>query len=121
MFQASRSITSALTALILGHATASGNEPVSLEVDPAYCFAPCVVTISVGVEPHKADRQLTVEADSLQFYRSSVFDLEGDQEPVQHTVIWKSLPEGFYQIRATLRRSDGDLRQASGKIRVIGP
>jgi hypothetical protein len=93
----------------------------SIKVHPGYCFAPCFVRITVRLEPHDAHRELAVEADGRGYYRRSVIQLDGSEEPAVHNVVWKSLPMGVYDVRATLKSSNGAFAQATDQVQVIGP
>lgn len=93
---------------------------LAITVTPAFCLDPCTVTVNVSVQPDEMHRELMVEADSFSFYRSSFVDLDGDNEPVQHRVVWKSVPEGLYEVRATVKRLDGKRTRVTERVRVIG-
>ena len=98
-----------------------GDSALSVDVQPAFCTEPCAVRMLVSVDPHEADRELIVEADSSRFYRSSLIQLDGDAEPAVHTLMWKGLPAGLYEIRATLKRVTGEVAQVATDVRVFGP
>jgi len=99
---------------------AYGDEMLSLEARPTFCMEPCEVRITVAVDRNESNRELLVEADGSDFYRSSSVQLDGDAAPSVHTLVWKSLPAGRYQLRAMLRRASGDVTQTTLAVRVIG-
>jgi hypothetical protein len=101
------------------HPAAGQDDAVAARVMPRYCYAPCRITITIAVEPHEGDRQLIVESDSGVFYRSSVIQLDGDDEPPVHNLTWRSLPAGAYQIRVILKRAGGTAANAAAAVTVL--
>jgi len=99
---------------------AQGDQMLSLEARPTFCMEPCEVRITVGVDRNEANRELLIEADSPDFYRSSAVQLDGETAPSVYTLVWKSLPAGRYQLRAMLRRASGDVTRTTLKVRVVG-
>jgi hypothetical protein len=73
--------------------------------------------MNITLAPHEYDRELIVEVDNGGFYRSSFIQLDGEAEPAVHTVMFKALPAGAYEIRVTLKRSDGEMvHTAKGRV-----
>jgi len=60
---------------------AGAREPVSIRVSPEISFAPASVVIRTSVEPDAENRSIEVVAESGEFYRSSLIQLEGDHAP----------------------------------------
>jgi hypothetical protein len=91
--------------------------PLSVSVYPTKCFAPAEVRVRVWIEPHADNRALDIVADSWDFYRRSVFELEGDKAP--RSIEWRlrALPDGEYLIKATLTDSAG-LGRATAQCRL---
>ena len=86
-------------------------ELVEIKVRGYYFAAPATVPVTIAVEPGARNRALVVEADSDDYYRSSLVELDGDKEKRLHLVEFKSLPAGEYTLRA---------RVMASKTEVIG-
>ena len=93
-----RLLTTALLAMtaIRGAAT----DLVAIRVNGHYFAAPATVTITVAIEPDQANRALRVEADGDSMFRSTEVPLDGLSEKRLHTVEFKNLPAGQYEVRA---------------------
>lgn len=118
--RAARGAALAAAAAILAPVPAVAEDAsLSVRVTPKYCREPCPVMMIIGLDPNEADRELTVEADSFKFYRSSLIQLEGEDEPSVHRLLWKNLPAGNYEIRVTLKRATGEERQIASDVRVF--
>jgi hypothetical protein len=96
--------------LVLTVLPAQGNEPLTLAVTPAQSMAPATVRVRARVEPSAENRKLTIIADGDDYYRSSEFQLEGDQAPPTVELRFPSLPGGNYEIYAVLIDSAGRQR-----------
>src|SRR5829696_8583084 len=59
----------------------NAGEQLSIAVSPAQSFAPSNLRVRVRLEPHAQNRRLAVIADSVDFYRSSEVQLDGEQAP----------------------------------------
>ena len=113
-------LTSAV--LVVGPLHAIGGQStLSINVQPKFCREPCAVRMTIGVAPHEFDRELIVEADSGGFYRSSFIQLHGEDEQAVHTLMWKALPAGAYEIRVTLKRASGEAARAATDVTVLEP
>ena len=87
-----------------------GGEPLTLSVAPFQSFAPATVRVRARIEPSAANRVLTIVADGSEFYRSSEFQLDGDQAPKTFEVFFPNLPGGEYEVYAYLTDSLGQRR-----------
>lgn len=85
-------------------------ELLHAEIRPAVAIAPASVRVSASVEPDAENRALDFVADSPSFYRRSTVDLDGASASRLHTVEFRSLPEGNYEIRVTLTGVEGSVR-----------
>ena len=106
----SRVILAVLTTV--GLMTASGEteatEKLSLRVTPNVSSAPSNVIVKATVAKDKANRWLTVEADSGTFFRSSAIQLDGDNAPTVTEVRLSNLPSGEYAVSAVLTNNLGE-------------
>ena len=99
---------------------ANGGEPLTLDVTPFQSFAPATVRVRARIEPSAANRVLTIVADGSEFYRSSEFQLDGDQAPKTFEVFFPNLPGGEYEVYAYLTDSLGHRRAiARRSARVV--
>src|SRR5262249_17791397 len=86
------------------------DRPVSIRVSPATSFAPANLRIRTSVEPDADNRAMEIVADSEEFYRSSMVQLEGDRAPKTTIVEFRSLPPGEYRVTASVFGSNGRQR-----------
>jgi hypothetical protein len=100
-----------LCGFLMVSATSLGaGEPLALKVSPAISFAPANLVVRATIEANAANRFMEVVAESVDFYRSSMIQLEGDKAPRTNTLEFRSLPSGSYEVKATLIGSDGHPR-----------
>lgn len=85
------------------------DEPKALElrVRPRASQGPATIRVTAIVERHAANREITLEAESGGFLRSSSRTLEGADAPTKYTRIFAGLPPGTYEVTARLERNDG--------------
>jgi hypothetical protein len=91
-------------------AVGGATERVSMRVSPAFSFAPANLVIRASVEPDAQNRSIEVIADSAEFYRSSMIQLEGDRAPKTMMFEFRSVPPGDYQLTATVDGPSGQRR-----------
>jgi len=103
-----------------GISTSGGEDAVTIRLSENVLRAPAYLRITVLVEKNKDNRRLRVEADSPEYYRSSETALEGLSAPRAHDVVFRSLPEGQYQIRAFVEGMDGPRARAERTAIVVG-
>ena len=82
-------------------------ERLIMKVSPAHAFAPATLRIQIRLERDADNRALEVTADSGDFHRSSVIELDGDSAPRLVIVEFRSVPGGQYEIRGALRDGAG--------------
>ena len=80
--------------------TGSANDLVQIRVNGRFFAEPATVEITVSVEPDQQNRTLRIEADGDGYFRSSEITLEGSSEKRIHTVEFRNLPAGSYELRA---------------------
>lgn len=100
-----------LCGFLMASATSLGaGEPLALRVSPAVSFAPANLVVRATIEANAANRFMEITAESVDFYRSSTIQLEGDKAPRTNTLEFRSLPSGSYEVKATLIGRDGYAR-----------
>jgi len=99
---------------------ADGGEPLTLTVTPAQSFAPARLRIRARIEPSAVNRMLTIVADGSEFYRSSAFQLDGENAAKTFELFLADLPGGEYDVYAYLTDSLGRRRAvAHRRARVL--
>ena len=105
----------ALTSTAVGGA----KERVSMRVSPAFSFAPANLVIRASVEPDAQNRSIEVVADSENFYRASMVQLEGERSPKTMMFEFRSLPPGDYELTATVTGSTGQRTITRATVKVF--
>jgi hypothetical protein len=90
--------------------TVNAGERLTIAVSPRQSYAPSNLTVRVHVTPDANNRGLEVSADSGEYFRSSLVQLDGKDAPQTITVELRSLPGGTYEIRGTLVDTTGRAR-----------
>jgi len=99
---------------------AIAGEIVEIRLRGHYFAEPATVQVTVAVEPDAANRVLRVEADGDRLYRSTEVELSGDADKRVHTVEFKNLPAGAYELRAEVLSSDKVRGMATQELVVSG-
>jgi hypothetical protein len=82
-------------------------DKLDLRVSPSVSLAPALVVVRAIVEHDPQNRELEIVADSLDFYRRTVVDLDGEQAPRTTELKLIDVPGGEYDVSATLYLADG--------------
>lgn len=99
---------------------ADAAEKLQLQLTPSVSMAPASVIVRAIVEHNAENRELEIVADSVDFYRRTVVDLDGDQAPKVNELRLLSIPGGEYEITATLYDSRGSRTVAHRTLTVMG-
>jgi hypothetical protein len=99
---------------------ALAGELVEIRLRGHYFSEPATVQITVAVEPDAANRVLRIEADGDRLYRSTELTLSGDADKRLHTVEFKNLPAGEYELRAEVLGADSVRGMATQELVVAG-
>ena len=112
----------ALAALALLAATPlQAGERLAMRLTPRNAFEPATVTVTATVERDDENRAMAIEAESADFYRSSVVPLEGKDAARTTRIEFRGLPGGQYVVRTTLLGSDGRPRASTAQeLNIIG-
>ena len=78
-----------------------------MTVSPSQSFAPSDMVVRVHVAPDAANRALVIVADSADYYRRSVVQIDGESGPRIIVLELRSVPGGDYQIRAAVMDGAG--------------
>ena len=95
------------------------DEAVSIAVRPAVTVARGSTQLKVFVERNDRNRSLKWEVDGPNYYRSSSLELEGASSPRSWFFNVHNLPEGEYDVRVTVTRSDRSEAVALSNIHVL--
>jgi hypothetical protein len=98
--------------------TVNAGERLTIAVSPLQSFAPTTLTVRIHVAPDVDNRALEVTAESGEYFRSSLIQLDGKEAPRTIAVELRGLPGGDYQVRGILIDNAGRLR-ASVRQQVI--
>ncbi len=98
--------------VLLGLSVHSG-ERLAMKVTPPLAIAPAGLTVRTTIEKSDENRALEVVAESPTYFRSSEISLDGDRAPRVSEWVFRGLPAGRYEIRATLIGSRGELATTS--------
>src|SRR5437867_12561660 len=98
----------------------AASERMTVKVSPAVSFAPANLNVRTMIEANARNRFVEIVAESNDFYRSSEIQLDGEHAPRTTTFEFRSLPPGTYEVKGTLRASDGSaLATVRQEINVI--
>jgi hypothetical protein len=97
----------------------NAGEPISVSVYPTIAVARGSAQLRVLVERNDANRALTWEVDGPGYYRSSTMQLDGTFAPKSWFFFVRDLPEGVYEVRATVMRNNRSQSMAMSKIVVV--
>jgi hypothetical protein len=114
-----RTLQIAVVLGIIASTTVWAAEPVEVRVSSTFVLEGSTVRVTVRIVPDEDNRFLTIQADSPEYYRSSRIQLSGDEAPLIHTMMLRSLPSGLYEVRAILSRSDDVEESAQMPLQVI--
>lgn len=98
----------------------TAGEVVEIRLNGRYFASPATVQMVIAVEPDAANRTLRIEADGDTMYRSTEVSLEGKTEKRLHTVEFKNLQAGTYEVRAEVLSSGGVRGMATQDLQVTG-
>ena len=85
-------------------------EKMTLKVSPAVAFAPANLIVRATILADADNRAVEIVAESADFYRSSMIELEGDKAARTNQFEFRSLPPGTYEVRAKLFGANGESR-----------
>ncbi len=97
-------------------------KPITLTAKPEQSFSPAHVILTVHILRTPENRSLGWSCDSGDFYRSSVFSLDGENSPATfiEDKVLRDVPPGEYLCSAELKYADGHIDTAQAKFISIG-
>lgn len=101
--------------------TLEAGAALSMTVTPTAAFAPSNMRVRFRIEPSASNRALMIVADSMEFYRSSVVQLDGERAARLMIFEYHTLPAGEYEIRGSLLDSSGHERASVRQMARIIP
>jgi hypothetical protein len=75
--------------------------------------------VKVIVERSSENRELVWEVESPEYYRASTVQLDGEASPKVWVFRVRDLPQGQFDVRATVRRNDNKESFAQTKLIVM--
>jgi len=108
-----------LVGALSGGASVNADQPITVSVYPAIAVARGTAQLKIFVQRNDENRTLNWEVDGPGFYRSSTAQLEGSAAPRSWFFFIKDLPEGTFDVRATVKRSNNSESFALASITVI--
>ena len=85
-------------------------ERMTIKVSPAVAFAPANLIVRTMIVADADNRAVEIIAESEDFYRSSMVQLEGEKAARTSQFEFRSLPPGRYEVRASLFGTRGEQR-----------
>jgi hypothetical protein len=96
--------------MIVATLPVGAGERLTLKVSPSVAFAPANLIVRATVIADADNRAIEIIAESQDFYRSSLVQLEGDKAARTNMFEFHSLPPGTYEVRANLFGANGESR-----------
>ena len=100
----------------------SASEPgLRAQVYPRFSRAPGTVRIQALVERAGENRALQFVVESGAYYRSSTIELSGAEASRVHSVEFRLIPAGTYEVRVELQAAGGEIRAIlHDQVTVVG-
>jgi hypothetical protein len=95
---------------LAGPSSPTSQAAFSSRVYPRVGVAPVPLRVEVLIEAHADNRTLSIVVDSGEHLRASTVPLEGARAARFHSVIYRSMPAGHYQVEVELRDQTGKVR-----------
>jgi hypothetical protein len=99
--------------MVIAAVPLGAGERMTMKVSPAVAFAPANLIVRAMVVADADNRALQIIAESQDFYRSSMVQLEGDKSARTSMFEFRSLPPGRYEVRANLFGANGAQRASA--------
>ena len=97
----------------------AAKDPIAVSVWPANVITGGMARLKVIVERNDLNRAMTWEVDGPGYYRSSTKQLDGADAARNYMSEVRDLPQGEFDVRATVRRADKSESIATCRIIVV--
>ena len=98
------------TLILIATLPLGAGERMTIKVSPAVAFAPANLIVRTMIVADADNRAVEIIAESADFYRSSLVQLDGDKAARTSQFEFRSLPPGTYEVRANLLGIRGEQR-----------
>jgi hypothetical protein len=106
---------------VLAAAPLEAGERLAMRLNLKQGFAPATVVVTATVERDAQNRELEIQIESTDFYRSSLVPLDGENAARTMTFQFRDLPGGQYEVRTIVRGSgERALAKAVQDIEILG-
>jgi hypothetical protein len=95
-------LTALAVLVMLAAAPLNAGERLTMRLSPMHGFAPATIVVTATVERDAQNRELEIQIESPQFYRSSLVPLDGENAARTNTFQFRDLPGGEYEVRTIL-------------------
>ena len=95
-------------------------QPVTISVYPVVTSVHSAARVMVRVGSDEKNRTLMWEVDGPDYYRSSSIQLDGASAPRSFFFMLRNVPEGEYNVRATIIRNNNSSLVAQTPMAVVG-
>ena len=113
--------TVAVLVVMLAAAPLEAGERVAMKLNLRQGFAPATVVVTTTVERDAQNRELEIQIESKDFYRSSVVPLDGDTAARTMTFEFRDIPGGQYEVRTiVLGSGERALGRAVQGLEILG-
>ena len=96
--------------LVTSTSPLGAGENVAMKVFPVVSFAPAYLRVRATIETNADNRAIEVVAESPDFYRSSMNELNGERAPRTTVFQLQNLPGGRYEVTTRLFGPSGQIR-----------
>lgn len=96
-------------------------DAVSVSVSPPVAYEPAQIIVRVTVEPNPDNRALEVITESMDFFRKSHRQLDGDQASRTSLFEYRGLPAGDYNVRVVVTDQEGSAQAIANAKLTIRP
>jgi hypothetical protein len=106
---------------MLAAAPLEAGERVAMKLNLRQGFAPATVVVTTTVERDAQNRELEIQIESKDFYRSSMVPLDGDTAARTMTFEFRDIPGGEYEVRTiVLGSGERALGKAVQGLEILG-
>ena len=97
----------------------AGGQAVSIRVSPVMARQPASIRIVTTVERDERNRELAITAEAAEYATTSEMQLEGVNAQRVSTTEFRDIPEGKYDVTATVIGTGGRRATASSVVVVM--